>query len=200
VLSFRAKAAPGVRGERQRPPVHNPDGSLQEERMSFWEQIKEKSEAAPIKLKMIFLENTLESLYLRLGSRVYDLSKTLGPLAESGDFESLLEEIAAKKKELDELQEDFHKIWKEGSRELKASLEEGGGALERIRIAASSPAKGKQVKDLTLPREVLLGPVTRGKDLIIPHGETEIREGDRVTLMGTPQDVEAAKEYLQGKR
>jgi uncharacterized protein with PhoU and TrkA domain len=171
----------------------------QEERMSFWEQIKEKSEAAPVKLRMIFLENTLESLYLRLGSRVYDLTKGLKPATESREIESLLKEIAAKKKELAALQEDFHKIWKEGARELRATLEEGGGALERIRIAGSSPAKGKRVKDLTLPREVLLGPVTRGKDLIIPHGETEIREGDRVTLMGTPQDVESAKEYLQGK-
>ncbi len=167
--------------------------------MSFWEQIKEKTEAAPIKLKMIFLENTIESLFLRLGSRVYDLSKTSQPIAENGGLQSLLAEIAAKKKELEELGEAFHKIWKEESQELKASLEKGGGTLERIRLADSSPAKGKRVKDLALPREVLLGPVTRGKDLIIPHGETELLEGDRVTLMGTRKDVEEAKKYLQGK-
>ena len=167
--------------------------------MSFWEQIKEKTEAAPIKLKMIFLENTIESLFLRLGSRVYDAAKTSKALTENGGIQSLLTEIDAKKKELEELREDFHKIWKEESRELKTTLEKGGGALEQIRVADSSPAKGKQVKDLALPREVLLGPVTRGKDLIIPHGETELLEGDRVTLMGTRKDVEAAKKFLQGK-
>jgi len=167
--------------------------------MSFWEQIKEKSEAAPIKLKMIFLENTIESLHLRLGSRAYDFRKTSGRMAENREIESLLTEIDAKKKELDDLRQDFHQIWKEGSQELKAGLKKSGGAFAQIRIAASSPAKGKQVKDLTLPREVLLGPITRGKDLIIPHGETEIQEGDRVTLLGTPRDVEAAKEYLQAK-
>ena len=167
--------------------------------MSFWEQIKEKTEAAPVKLKMIFVENTIESLFLRLGSRVYDVGKTSQSLSGNEGVQSLLAEIAEKKKELEALREDFHKIWKEESRELKTSLEKGGGALERIRIADSSPAKGKQVKDLPLPREVLLGPITRGKDLIIPHGETELREGDRVILMGTPQDVETAKKYLQGK-
>ena len=167
--------------------------------MSFWEQIKEKTEAAPVKLKMIFVENTVESLFLRLGSRGYDVSKTSKPLEENGEIQALLTEIAAKKKELEELRENFHERWEEESRELKTNLEKGGGALEQIRIAASSPAKGKQVKDLDLPREVLLGPVTRGKNLIIPHGETELREGDRVTLIGTRKDVEAAIKYLRGE-
>jgi uncharacterized protein with PhoU and TrkA domain len=170
-----------------------------EEGMSFWEQIKEKTEAVPIKLKMIFVENAIESLFLRLGSRVYDASRTSGAIAESGEIQSLLAEIAGKKKELEELGESFHKIWKEESRELKGSLEKGGGVLAQIRIRDSSPASGKQVKDLALPREVLLGPITRGRDLIIPHGETELAEGDRVTLMGTRNDVETAKKYLQGK-
>ena len=167
--------------------------------MSLWEQIKEKTEAAPVKLKMIFMENTVESLFFLLGSRGYDVSKTSKPLEENREIQALLTEIAAKKKELEELRENFHEIWREESRELKAKLEKGGGALEQIRIAVSSPAKGKQVKDLDLPREVLLGPVTRGKDLIIPHGETELRAGDRVTLIGTRKDVEAAIKYLRGE-
>jgi NhaP-type Na+/H+ and K+/H+ antiporter len=167
--------------------------------MSFWEQIKEKTEAAPVKLKLIFLENTIESLFLRLGSRIYDAAKTSKILTENRGVQTLLAEIDAKKKELEKLREDFRKIWNEESRQLKATLEKGGGALEQIRLADSSPAKGKQVKDLALPPEVLLGPVTRGKDLIIPHGETELLEGDRVTLMGTRKDMEAAKKYLQGK-
>ena len=166
--------------------------------MSFWEQVKEKTEAIPIKLKMIFLENNIEALFLRLGSRVYDLSKTPGNTAENAEIQSILAGISAKKKELEGLKENFHKIWKEEARELKMSLEKGGGALEQIAIDAGSPAKGKQVKELTLPKEVLLGPVLRGNNLIIPDGETELREGDRVTLMGTKKDLVAAKKYLNG--
>jgi hypothetical protein len=166
--------------------------------MSFWEQVKEKTEAVPIKLKMIFLENTIEALFLRLGSRVYDLSKTPGNAAENAEIQSLLAGISAKKIELEGLKENFHKIWKEEARELKMSLKKGGGALEQIAIDASSPAKGKQVKELTLAKEVLLGPVLRGKSLIIPDGETELMEGDRVTLMGTKKDLASAKKYLRG--
>jgi K+/H+ antiporter YhaU regulatory subunit KhtT len=169
-----------------------------EEDMSFWEQVKEKTEAIPLKLKMIFLENNIEALFLRLGSRVYDLSKTPGNASANTEIQSLLAGISAKKKELEGLKENFHKIWREEARELKVSLEKGGGALEQIAIDAGSPAEGRQVKELTLPKEVLLGPILRGKNLIIPDGETVIAEGDRVTLMGTKKDLGAAKRYLHG--
>jgi K+/H+ antiporter YhaU regulatory subunit KhtT len=165
--------------------------------MSFWEQVKEKTEAIPLKLKMIFLENHIEALFLRLGSRVYDLGKSPGNMADNSEVQSLFAEISTKRKELESLKEDFHKIWREESRELKVSLERGGGALEQIEIKANSKAKGKWVKELILPKEVLLGPVLRGKNLIIPDGDTEMMEGDRVTLMGTKKDLAAAKKYLQ---
>jgi hypothetical protein len=166
--------------------------------MSFWEQLKEKTEAIPIKMKMIFLENHIEALFLRLGSQVYDHSKISPNLSDNADVQSLLADISAKRKELEAMKEHFHKIWGEEVRELKVSLEKGGGALEQIAIKAGSRAEGKQVKELSLPKEVLLGPVIRGKDLVIPDGETELREGDRVTLMGTKNDLRMAKEYIQG--
>ncbi len=167
--------------------------------MSFWDQVKEKTGAAPVKLKMIFVENTIENLYLRLGSRGYDLGRAGSSLAKDGEVQALFKEIGAKKKEYEELRENFREIWQEEARELKASLQKGGGALEQVQIAADSPVRGQKVKDLDLPREVLLGPVRRGRELVIPHGETELREGDRIALMGTRKDVTAAKKYLRGK-
>jgi len=38
----------------------------------------------------------------------------------------------------------------------------------------------------------------RDKDLVIPDGETELREADRVTLMGKKKDVQAAALLLRG--
>ena len=148
---------------------------------------------------MLFLEKDIESHALHLGSRVYDLGKTHGNIAEDKEIQTLFEVMGAKRKEMSSLKEDFRKIWGEEAQELKKSLEKGGGAMKRIEITASSPANGKQVKDLDLPKEVLLGPILRGKNLIIPDGETEIREGDRVTIMGTEKDVTATGKYLQAK-
>jgi len=165
--------------------------------MSFWEQVKEKTDAIPIKMRMIFLENHIEALLLRLGSLIYDLAKNPGNINENPEVQSLLAGISAKRKELESLKEDFRKIWREEGRELTISLQKGGGALEQIEIKAGSKANGKWVKELILPKEVLLGPILRGNNLIIPDGDTEIMAGDRVTLMGTKKDLAEAKIYLQ---
>jgi Trk K+ transport system NAD-binding subunit len=49
-----------------------------------------------------------------------------------------------------------------------------------------------------LPKEVLLGPILRGKELIIPDGETELQATDRVTLLGKKKDVESTARLLKG--
>jgi len=61
-----------------------------------------------------------------------------------------------------------------------------------------SPAAGKKVKEVDLPKEVLLGPITRGKELIIPDGETVLQAADWVTLLGRKKDVESTARLLKG--
>jgi hypothetical protein len=169
--------------------------------MNYWEQAKDKTRAIQIKMRMVILENSIESNFLRLGTRLYDLRKGDRQLAEDPEIQALLREVAAKKNELAGLKEEFRRYWGEEAKELKASLEKGGGALEQISIAAHSRAIGRKIKELDLPKEVLLGPVLRDHELIIPDGETELLKGDRITLMGKQKDVQATvklfKEHLE---
>jgi trk system potassium uptake protein TrkA len=95
------------------------------------------------------------------------------------------------------MKKDFQLRWREEARELKSNLERGDGALEQVEISFLSPVAGKKVKDVDLPKEVLLGPILRGKDLIIPDGETELQATDRVTLMGKKKDVETTAKLLK---
>ncbi len=166
--------------------------------MAFWEQVKGKTQAVQIKLRMLFLENQIDQALLRLGSRTYDLKKSGGPFGEDGEVRSLLQEISTRKKELGQLKEDFQRSWSEESTELKSRLEKGDGALEQVEISFLSPAAGKKVKEVDLPKEVLLGPILRGKELIIPDGETELQATDRVTLLGKRKDVESTARLLKG--
>lgn len=166
--------------------------------MALWEQVKGKTQAGQIKLRMLFLENQIDQVLLRLGSRTYDLNKSDGPFGEDGEVRSLLQDISTKKKELGQLKEDFQKSWSEESRELKTRLEKGDGALEQVEISFLSPAAGKKIKEVDLPKEVLLGPILRGKELIIPDGETELQATDRVTLLGKKKDVESTARLLKG--
>ncbi|HYB19482.1 MAG TPA: TrkA C-terminal domain-containing protein [Thermodesulfobacteriota bacterium] len=165
--------------------------------MPFWEQIKGKTQAVQIKLRMLLLENSIDTTFLRLGSRTYDLSKSNLPFSEDGEVKSIIQEISTKTQELAQLKEEFQKSWREEAKELKFNLEKGDGALEQVEVSFLSPVTGKKIKDLRLPREVLLGPILRGKELIIPDGETEILAGDRVTLMGKKKDVDSTVKILK---
>jgi len=165
--------------------------------MAFWEQMKGKTQAVQIKLRMLLLENQLDQLFLRVGSRAYDLSKSRGSLRGDEEVRVLLQDISSKKGELAQMKEDFQRSWREEARELKSSLEAGDGALEQVEISFLSPVAGKKVKEVNLPKEVLLGPIRRGKELIIPDGETELQATDRVTLMGKKKDVETTAKLLK---
>jgi len=166
--------------------------------MNFWEKIKDKTRASQIKLRMIFQENNIEEDFLRLGTRAYDLRRGQVPISEEPEVNRLLQDITTRKKELALLKEEFRKFWVEEAKALKANLEKGGGILEQVELPFHSPAIGRKIKDLELPKEVLLGPIVRDKDLVIPDGETELREADRVTLMGKKKDVQAAALLLRG--
>ncbi len=166
--------------------------------MAFWEQVKGKTQAVQIKLRMLFLESQIDQALLRLGSRAYDLNKSGGAFGEDEEVRSFWQEISSKRQELARLKEDFQRSWSEESKELKARLEKGDGALEQVEISFLSPAAGKKVKEVDLPKEVLLGPITRGKELIIPDGETELQATDRVTLLGKKKDVESTARLLRG--
>ncbi len=166
--------------------------------MALWEQVKGKTQAVQIKVRMLVLENQLDQILLRLGSRTYDLSKSGAAFREDGEVQNLLRDISSRREELAERKEEFRKSWREEARELKSSLDKGDGALEQVEVSFLSPVAGKKVREVDLPKEVLLGPILRGKELIIPDGETELQATDRVTLMGKKRDVEATARLLKG--
>lgn len=53
-------------------------------------------------------------------------------------------------------------------------------AFSKIEISAISPWKDKQIKDLSIPHNVLLSLILRGDERIVPSGTTQIQEGDIV--------------------
>jgi chloride channel protein, CIC family len=52
-----------------------------------------------------------------------------------------------------------------------------------VTIAPGSHAAGRRIADLNLPRSAVLVSIRRGRDLVIPHGDTQIEPGDVVTAL-----------------
>jgi trk system potassium uptake protein TrkA len=62
----------------------------------------------------------------------------------------------------------------------------GHGELElvQLRIADDSPAKGKRIADVRLPRGSVIVAVDRGNgDVVVPSGDTQLERGDDVIAM-----------------
>ena len=70
-----------------------------------------------------------------------------------------------------------------------------GGKVEmvEIQISKNSFAVGRRIKDLNLPPNVVITSIYRGGEIVIPRGDTKIEIGDRVAIVGKPEDIERVK-------
>ncbi|AEA46771.1 Trk system potassium transporter TrkA [Archaeoglobus veneficus] len=66
-----------------------------------------------------------------------------------------------------------------------------GGKVDMVEIIIpkGSPVAGKKVAELPLPENVILTAVYRNGELIVPRGDTELREGDKVAVVGTWESI-----------
>jgi trk system potassium uptake protein TrkA len=63
-------------------------------------------------------------------------------------------------------------------------LKDGELEIVKLTVVPGSPADGKRVVDIGLPRSSIVVAVDRkGDDLLIPNGDTQIKSGDQVIVM-----------------
>ena len=79
------------------------------------------------------------------------------------------------------------------------SFAEGKIQLRRLRLGEDSAMLGVPVKDLKLPRGVLLTAVDRDHDVLIPGGDDILQVGDDVFVLGSPKSI-ATLERRTGQR
>lgn len=77
---------------------------------------------------------------------------------------------------------------------------EGRVQIIEIPIMESDSAVQKQIWEINLPKEVIIGCILRGEGSLIPRGDTRILAGDVLVLIsGNNQEI-AAVNVLKGKR
>jgi len=76
---------------------------------------------------------------------------------------------------------------------------EGGEArLVEVTLADESPAAGRTVADLSVPRDATLVAVVRDGHVVVPRGDTVLQIGDEVLALVTPDSEGKVKELLIG--
>ena len=68
--------------------------------------------------------------------------------------------------------------------------------MVEIEIPALSPAIGKQVVELGLPRNALIVLVRRNEDFLVPGGGTIIESGDALLVLASKEDISLVRSIL----
>lgn len=89
---------------------------------------------------------------------------------------------------------DFMRRWRwaEGEHELKEALLRHEWFVT-VEIESSGPAHGldgRRIRDIDWPPNTLVALVRRNGHAIFPRGGTRLRQGDRLTIIGPPEEVE----------
>lgn len=71
----------------------------------------------------------------------------------------------------------------------------GEGEIMEVEVLANSSVIGQRLADLS-PRRWLVGAVYRDGELIVPHGDTVIEEGDRVLVIGEPEILSSIATHI----
>lgn len=76
---------------------------------------------------------------------------------------------------------------------------QGRVKIMEVQITGESPAQGKKLWELTLPKESIVGCILRGDETLIPRGDTRILAGDTlVILTGNGQEMDVVKALTGG--
>jgi len=80
-------------------------------------------------------------------------------------------------------------------RKVATSIGLGEGEIIEVQVLANSSVIGRSLADLS-PRRWLVGAVYRDGELIVPHGDTVIEEGDRVVIIGGPEILSSIATHI----
>jgi trk system potassium uptake protein len=78
------------------------------------------------------------------------------------------------------------------------SFEGGKARLAEVRLATDSPAAGKEIVALGVPREATVVAVLRDDHVIVPRGDTLVQAGDEVIVLVTDESEDEVRRILTG--
>lgn len=120
---------------------------------------------------------------------VHTLFFLISPESDPGQHLRILAQIAGR---VDD--DSFERAWRvaRGEQELKEVLlrNERYVVLLLTREGPFGEWVGSELKELSLPGTSLVALIEREGDVLFPHGSTVFMEGDRVTVIGEPMDID----------
>jgi trk system potassium uptake protein len=76
------------------------------------------------------------------------------------------------------------------------SFEGGRARLAEVRLGEGSPADGRQIVELGVPRDATVVAILRADRLIVPRGDSILRVGDEVVVLVTDESEDDVRKIL----
>jgi K+/H+ antiporter YhaU regulatory subunit KhtT len=148
------------------------------------------------------LKHELASFPKQLDAEALNLGRVVLALRRSGEFSQENETFREQLEKLEELdstfrtkQNDYEQLKKKHSsnyviEKLSEDLSSANAIIDQVIISEKSNVANKLLKEILLPKEALVSAIKRGEEVIIPDGNTQLKTGDQVIVIGKKNDVE----------
>ena len=168
---------------------------------SISERTSDVTALAKLKHELASLPKQLEVEFLNLGRAVLALHR-------SGEFSPENETFREQIKKLEELdntsrtkQNEYEQLKKKHSsnyvvNKLSEDLSAANAIIDQVIISEKSNVVNKLLKEILLPKEALVSAIKRDEEVIIPDGNTQLKTGDQVIVIGKKDDVEKVVKRL----
>ena len=147
------------------------------------------------------LKRELASFPKQLDLEALNLGRVVLTLRRSGEFAPENENFQKQLKTLEDLdntfktkQNEYEQLKKKHSSDyvvnkLSEDLAGAGAIIDQVIISEKSNVVNKLLKEMLLPKEALVSAIKREEEVIIPDGNTILKTGDQVIVIGKKDDV-----------
>ncbi|MDO9524495.1 MAG: NAD-binding protein, partial [Gemmobacter sp.] len=77
------------------------------------------------------------------------------------------------------------------------SIGDAEAEVIEAQVLSTSPIAGRLVREIEFPEGVLVGAVMKGREVVRPHGDLRIEEGDVIALWAMAADIPEVERLLQ---
>ena len=77
------------------------------------------------------------------------------------------------------------------------TLSDGSAEVIEGEVSSSSELVGPTIEELHLSNGLRIGGILRDKNIIMPRGDTKIKEGDYVTIFSTPEKIHEVEQLFR---
>jgi hypothetical protein len=150
---------------------------------------------ARIKHELALLSKQLDGELLHLGRMVLTLRRSDDFSPENETFREQITKLEALDKTVKTKQNEYDQLKKKHSsnyvvHKLSEDLSAANAIIDQVVISEKSNVVNTLLKEILLPKEALVSAIKRGEEVIIPDGNTQLKAGDQVILIGKKGDVE----------